>query len=107
MRDSGGEGSRDIKVDEGVVRDASEQLVSAASVFDSAGKSLPELGNTGEASAILGLILAGFAEVGGRLSMETETIGTAAREAVSAAANADQQAAAESLLIKGPLEAKK
>ncbi|MEU4450215.1 hypothetical protein AB0F44_02740 [Nocardioides sp. NPDC023903] len=105
MRDGGG-GGRDIKVNEDVVRGASEQLISAASVLDPAGKSLPGLGNTGEAAAILGLILAGFAEVGGRLSMESETIGTAAREAVSATADADQRAAAESLLIKGPMETK-
>ena len=107
MRDSGSGGARDIKVDEGVVRDASTQLVSASSLLDPAGKSLPGLANTGEATAILGLILAGFAEVGGRISMESETIGTAAREAVSTTTDADQQAAAESLLIKGPMEAKK
>lgn len=97
----GGGGGGSLAVDHGTLRAVSTGLESAATSLDGVGSSIPSAGATGEAAALLNLVLARFSETGSRIAFESATLGTVVEECNTATQTVDR-AQAEAYLTGVP-----
>ena len=97
----GGGGGASLILDHGTLSSVSHGLEAAAEELDRSGGSTPGTGGTGEAAALLNLILARVTETGARLAFEAATISQTVRECNSTVADVDR-AQAEAYLCGMP-----
>lgn len=98
--EGGGGGGTGLDIDYDALGRTATALTTASTDLDAIGRSTPGTGDTGDAGALLAMMISRFTDTGARLAVESSVLADLVTECTKTAGDADR-AAAEAYLLTG------